>query len=128
VYDISVAKQFLEPKPELIERVINIQDRYEHDITYLREQVEGAQKSGLNEGFMEVLMAGGSWDSAAKFQKVLQSMHINISQSRLKRIMRWIDEVHGNQDGIVTAIEFFKAIEINIPALDQLQVLLLLLK
>lgn len=103
------------PNPDVLDVVIQESGQYDADRKFVRDQIRrlGARADMQKKlvTAMEAAQQDGaaSWGSSGprKFQKLLHELQINLSDRRLLRLMKFMDE---NEDGNITVNEFIQAV------------------
>jgi hypothetical protein len=107
---LALIEGYAQPDPDVLDAVISESKAFERDCEYVKDQIrELTAKPELRKKLVDVLnaSAGGVRDNKTNFQDLLQSLHINVGENRLHRLMQYLDE---DRDGTITVDEFIRGV------------------
>ena len=105
VMEITLAKAFVNPDPDIIDRVIMQQQSAVQDLLFVQQQILAMAENPKKKAyFIKISKENQFMNTAAELQTFLARLQINVAKNRLVRMMYLLDT---NQDGAVSTQEFF---------------------
>jgi hypothetical protein len=107
---LALIQGYSQPDPDVLDAVIDDSKAFERDCEYVKDQIrELTSKPELRKKLVDTLKeAGGDVrDNKINFQDLLQEIHINVGERRLRRLMRYLDE---DRDGTISVDEFIRGV------------------
>jgi hypothetical protein len=109
---LALIQGYAQPDPDVLDAVITESKEFERDCEYVKDQIrELTAKPELRKKLVDMLNASAG-DAAVRqkgvdFQDLLHSLHINVGERRIRRLMRYLDE---DQDGTISVDEFIRGV------------------